>query len=287
MSTTPCLHDAVFEAKAEAIAAVLKEKAHEIAALGLTEEQFYGDGYFRLAIDKIRGQTAAELKPKRRFMRAILNHMMDEKAIKSYDHAENDDRHDYPITLNDGRIAIVEQKGCPDGNNINISERPPHADEFYIWLLCTSRGSNVPKGMRSGINRILSDMIATGKRVDGIIMWDMVCGGTGRICPKIANNAARTTKIAEYTLPPPCIFTLPATISHPRLNPKPQVRELASLGFAKALSETFKGQVIEVSQVEYETQMAGASTQKRFRILRNGVEVEASQRWNIVKRVTS
>ena len=42
--------------------------------------------------------------------------------------------------LKTGRVSVVELKGCLDGNNTTIFERPANAQEFIIWSVCTNPG---------------------------------------------------------------------------------------------------------------------------------------------------
>lgn len=279
----PCIREAAFEAKVEQIAGILKERSHEVAALGLTEDQFYDGGYFRAAIEKIRGQYAATMTDKRAFMRAVLNHL-EGHGIDGWSHAENSDRHDYTVSLTEGGTAVIEQKGCLDGNNVNISERPPNADEFYIWGICTNKGSDIAHGIRSAINRLTAEMIATGKRVDGIVISDMMCGDTARPCPKLAAAPNRATALNQFNLPPPCLYLFPATVAHVRLNAKPSIRTLASLKFASVLMAQFHGNAEDVNFVEYEARKVGDRTQRRMKVLRDGQEVAKSS-WSVLKRV--
>jgi hypothetical protein len=217
-------------------------------------------------------------------MRGILAHMEDSGVIGTWEHAENRDRHDYSITIGN-EISIVEQKGCLDGNNINISERPPQATEFYIWGLCTNQGSDLAKGVWSAIMRVTADMVATGKQVDGLIIWDMLCGSSQRPCPKLINAPTIATEIGSLRLPPPCIYLLPQTIGNARSNPHPPIRNLDSLKFVPALLKTFKGTGADVNFVDYEVRMRGANTQRQVRVVRDDV-VTRESRWTDIKRIT-
>jgi hypothetical protein len=274
-----------FDAKVQQIVELLRTRVHLIPEIGVTEDQLYDEGYFRAAVEIIRGQYAASLSEKRQFLRGILSHMQDEGSISEWHHAENRDRHDYSVILPEGVVAVIEQKGCLDGNNVNISERPPHAKEFYIWSICTNHGSNLAKGVWSALMRLTADMVATNKRVDGVIVWDMLCGSTERRCPKLLANPESFTAIGAHRLPPPCIYLLPQTIGHARLNPKPAPHSLESMRFAKALLETFGGTTADINHVEYEMRMSGTSVQRKVRVLRDGREQHRS-RWTTIRRVT-
>ncbi|MGV0033434.1 MAG: hypothetical protein ACNYPE_00200 [Candidatus Azotimanducaceae bacterium WSBS_2022_MAG_OTU7] len=83
------------------------------------------------------------MREKREFVSQILNYMQDQGFIAEWESAGEANRHDYAVQLNSGRTAIIELKGCLDGNNTNIFERPPHAHEFIIWSVCTNPGAGI------------------------------------------------------------------------------------------------------------------------------------------------
>jgi hypothetical protein len=53
--------------------------------------------------------------------------------------------------------------------------------------------------------------LSRAQRVDGLIVWDMVCGTIGRPCPKLAADPTRFTTVGPFNLPPPCIYLFPDT----------------------------------------------------------------------------
>ena len=106
-------------------AEALKAAAPGIGGHGLTPEEFWASGLFRSAVERIRGQQAASMQEKRGFIAAILDHLLGRDLIQSWNSSGSGDRHDYELKLKDGRIAVIEAKGCLDGNNTNIFERPP------------------------------------------------------------------------------------------------------------------------------------------------------------------
>ncbi|MGH2137807.1 hypothetical protein, partial [Enterococcus faecalis] len=76
---------------------------------------------------------------------------------------------DYTVALNSGKTAVIELKGCLDGNNTNIFERPPHANEFIIWSVCTNPGADPRRNAWSGIHtRLSAEIISRQQRVDGL-----------------------------------------------------------------------------------------------------------------------
>ena len=107
--------------------------------------------------------------------------------IASWDRAKRGVLHDYVVNSNkSGRSAVIDLKGCLDGDNTKLFERPSSADEFVIWGLCTNVGADPRRNAWSGIHtRISSEIIARNQIVDGLVIWDMMCGTSGRSCPKV------------------------------------------------------------------------------------------------------
>ena len=130
--------------------------AHEIGGHGLSEEEFWNAGLFRSAVETLRGRQAASTKDKRRFLAEVLDHMEAESHVDSWAFTGAAERHDYQIGLEDGRAVVFEAKGCLDGNNTNIFQRPPNADEFFIWSLCQNPGADPGHNAWSGIHTRLS-----------------------------------------------------------------------------------------------------------------------------------
>ena len=102
----------------------LKTQGHLIGSHGLSEQEFHESGIFEGAIQRVRGQISASMGKKKEFVAFVLNHMSDGGFIQEWEEAGSANRHDYSVTLNSGRVAAIELKGCLDGNNTNISERP-------------------------------------------------------------------------------------------------------------------------------------------------------------------
>jgi hypothetical protein len=216
------------------------------------------------------------MREKRDFCRDVLNFMQERGFIRDWDSAGDANRHDYAVRLPSGRVAVIELKGCLDGNNTNIFERPPHAQEFLVWSVCTNPGADPRHNAWSGIHtRLSAEIIARQQRVDGVIIWDMVCGTVGRPCPKAMDG--RTTPVADYRLPPPCIYVLPATIASPRNNPSPAAQPLADVHLLRAFHECFGGRDEEVNFVDFEVEHQGAETVRRTTIRRNGATVRQSE----------
>lgn len=278
MSVIPCQQNKDLQKLIREYVEVLKTEAHKLGTHGLSEEEFYNSGLFRGAIERTRGQFSATMRDKREFSRHVLNYMQDQGFIQDWESAGEANRHDYVVRLKTGRVGAIELKGCLDGNNTNIFERPANAQEFVIWSLCTNPGADPRLNAWSGIHtRLSAEIIARQQRVDGVIIWDMACGTVGRPCPKLEGAADRATAVAHYMLPPPCIYVMPATIASPRNNPNPAAQALDDVHLLKAFHECFRGKEEEVNYVDFEVEHRGAETMRKTRIRRGGAIVRESE----------
>lgn len=267
----PCQLDAPLRQRINDFAETLKTTAHTLGTHGLDESEFYRSGIFNGAIQRIRGQVAAEMREKRLFVAAILDFMQDGGFIRNWDSAGDLNRHDYTITLTTGRIAVVELKGCLDGNNTTIFERPAQAQEFLIWSICPNAGNDPRHSVWSGIHtRLSAEIIHENKPVDGLIVWDWLCGSAGRPCPKLAVAEGRLTTVKNYKVTPPCIYLFPATVPAVRNNPHPEPHKLEDVGFLKALHECFGGKPDEVNTVRFHVAHRGNETVRTTTIERGG-----------------
>jgi hypothetical protein len=278
MTIIPCKQNEALREKIESFAETLKTQAHLLGDHGLDEIEFYNSGLFRGAIERIRGQFSATMREKRFFVQQILNHMQDHGFIKDWESAGDSNRHDYAIRMLDGRVAIIELKGCLDGNNTNIFDRPPHAQEFVIWSVCTNPGADPRHNAWSGIHtRLSAEIISRNQQVDGAIIWDMVCGTIGRPCPKLQSEPERITTVGSFELPPPCIYLFPATIPSTRNNPTPKAQALEDVKILKAFHDCFKGKIDEVNFVDFEVNYRGSDIVRTTRVRRDGaIQQESS-----------
>lgn len=278
MSVIPCSRNKDLRKKIESLAETLKTESHTLGDHGLSEEEFYNSGLFRGAIERVRGQFSATMRPKRELVQHLLNHLQDNGYIADWESAGEANRHDYSVTLKSGKIAAIELKGCLDGNNTNIFERPPHAQEFILWSVCTNPGADPQHNAWSGIHtRLSAEIISRSQVIDGLLIWDMVCGTIGRPCPKIASREDRKTTVGPYNMPPPCIYTMPATIPSPRNNPSPIAQPLKNVEILTAFHEAFGGHDNELNHVDFEVQYRGADTVRKTRIRRGGATVRESE----------
>ena len=274
----PCEQNPQLNEDIEAFAEVLKTQAHTLGDHGLDKREFYASGIFRGAIERIRGQFSAAMGEKREFANRVFSHMEDGGFIRDWEPTDAANRYDYLISLNSGRTAAVELKGCLDGNNTNIFERPANAQEFIIWSVCTNTGSNPERNVRSGIHtRLSAEIVSRGQRVDGVIVWDWVCGTRGRPCPKIGGDLGRLTEIGQYRLPPPCIYVLPDTVPEPRNNPRAAAQDLDAVELLAAFHACFRGEDAEVNYVDYRVDSPGATTRRATTVTRGGQEVLATR----------
>jgi hypothetical protein len=243
----------------------------------MSEAEFWDSGLFRGAVERLRGQQVASMTEKRVFVARALDLLKEKGSILGWNSSGSSDRHDYEMTLADGRIAVIEAKGCLDGNNTNIFERPPHADEFLIWSLCQNPGADPRHNAWSGIHtRLSADIIHRRQKVDGLIIWDMVCGTIGRPCPKLERDPDRVTILGGSQVPPPCIYLFPRSIPDPRSNPAPSCWRLEEIHSLKAFHDVFRGRDEDVVEVRIEAEMIDATTHRTVRLLRSGVEFMAS-----------
>lgn len=276
MPEIPCVQNPDLRDQIVELAEVLKTRAHEIPGIEMDEHDFYQSGLFRGAIERIRGQFAATMAPKREFVRRVLSYVQDQGYIRDWTSAGEANRHDYTITLNDGRISVVELKGCLDGNNTNIFTRPPHAHEFVIWSVCSNPGADPRHNVWSGIHtRLSAEIIDREQRVDGLVVWDWICGTLGRPCPKIFAPGDKT-EVAQYELTPPCIYLFPPTVPSPRNNPAPPPNRLEHVGILDALHRCFRGRDEHLNSVLFEVRHNNAETERRTTITRGGAVVRQS-----------
>lgn len=277
MTIIPCTQNEALRQRIEVFAEILKTEAHKLGAHGLSEQEFYNSGLLRGAIERIRGQYSATTREKREFVKRVLNHMQDTDFIADWTASADANRHDYSVTLPTGRVAVIELKGCLDGNNTNIFERPPHAEEFIIWSLCTNPGADPRKNAWSGIHtRLSSEIILRSQRVDGLVVWDMVCGTIGRPCPKLTINSSRISVVGPFSLPPPCIYLFPATVPVVTVNPHPPPQAIEDVQILKAFHDCFGGKDDEVNFVDFEVTNRGSEMTRTTRVRRGGAEMRAS-----------
>lgn len=282
IAVIPCQKNRDLEILIREYAEVLKADAHTLGAHGLSERDFYDSGLFRGVIERVRGQFSSTMRAKREFARDVLNYMQDRGFIENWESTGQANRHDYMVVLPTKRVAVIEMKGCLDGNNTNIFERPAQAQEFIIWSLCTNPGADPQRNTWSGIHTRLSAEIVERKQiVDGIVVWDWICGTVARPCPKLTTDE-RLTQVAHYKLTPPCIYVFPNTVPSARNNPHPVAQSLDDVQILKAFHECFAGRDDEVNHVDFEVEHREADTVRRSRVRRAGGQIESG--WTAIRR---
>lgn len=272
MSIIPCARNPQLQAQIAAFAEVLKTEAHKLGEHGLDEAAFYASGILRGAVEQLRGEYIAQTRGKHEFARHVLNHMQDRGAIVEWEESGREARNDFVIRLPSGRTAVIDLKGGLDGNNTTIAERPDDADEFVVWSLSTNLGGDPRRNAWSGVHtRLGADMVARRQRVDGLIVWDMFCGTSGRLCPKLAKpgGEARTTVLGPFQAPPPCIYVFPAALPDPD-HPPPHARPLAEVELLAAFHACFGGSEDEVNYVEIVADRAGDVVRRSTTVTRAG-----------------
>lgn len=283
MTVIPCCQNVKLKQQIEDFAEVLRTEAHTLGSHGLSEEEFYSSGLFRGAIERLRGQFSATMQPKREFVQHVLNHLEDENFVLSWEKTEDTNRNDYVVTLKDGRKAVIDLKGCLDGNNTTFSERPDNADEFVIWSICTNRGNDPRKNAWSGIHtRLSADIIASDRQVDGLIFWDMDCATTNRACPKSSLLNDRRVALGPFKPPPPCIYVLPA--SKPQLALTARAQSLEEVGLLEAFSRAFGCYESEISFVDFLMVQSGDEMKRQTTIRRDGT-IQKQSNFTPIRRV--
>lgn len=264
----------------------LKDCAHKIGDHGLSDKDFWESGIFHSAIERLRGTQSASMTEKRKFMDEVLTFMQGKGKIIEYKFCGSGERHDYEVRLADNRMCAIETKGCLDGNNTNIFERPANADEFIIWSLCQNFGADPRRNAWSGMHtRLSAELIHRKQRVDGVVFWDMQCGSKARPCPRLSAGKADPIETESFSLPPPCIYLFPRTIPDPRNNPAPDCWKLDEVKFLSALASTFKCPKSEVASVRIEARMNGSDIERRTKYFRSS-QCFLESNWTIVKRAS-
>jgi len=285
-AVVPCERNTNLGQQIEEFAEVLKTATHTLGSHGLTEAEFYESGILEGAIQRIRGQYSATMQAKRDFVARVLNHMQDAGYVADWESSGAANRHDYSIRMQNGRMTVIELKGCLDGNNTNIFERPSHAQEFVIWSVCTNAAADPRHNVWSGIHaRLSAEVIENEKQVDGLIVWDWLCGGRLRPCPKLRRlpEGERLVVLGQHRLPPPCIYLFPRTVPSVRNNPNPEPHRLEDVTFLHAMNECFGGFFDEVNRVRFAVAHQGIETVRTTSVERAGI-VEKTSRPTAIRR---
>ena len=281
--TIPCELTEEAKSRIDTYAKALINAAPSIGEHGLSSREFWSSRIFFSAVEKIRGTQAASMAEKKGFIDIALNRLKGAERISDAAFTGAGDRHDYQVTLKDGRICIIEAKGCLDGNNMTVYTRPPNADEFIIWSLCQNPGADPKHNLWSGVHtRLGGKIIAEKALVDALIVWDPLCG-FGRPCPKITDG--RGAALNGRRVPPPCIYLFPRTIPDARNNPNPAVWKIEEVKLAQELLREFDGDERDVTEVHIQVRMRGANVE-RMTTLKRGSKVLVESAWTELKRAS-
>lgn len=249
--TLPCRHQLPAD-KIQDVKHVL-QNLPSIAPRLLEDLAIHPDDYemlLRAAVESLRGTASASTRSKANFIGAVLEFGAQQKTFSGWESIGTKGRSDYRVELPDGTTVCIEAKGCPDGNNTTIWDRPGWADEFIVWCLCPESLAHPPgNGVWSGIATRLLPKIAVEKEVvDAMIFWDGRCGSRLRPCPKqygVVGLRGKATSIPSQPgtndwVPPPCIYLLPRTWPNISNNPKPKIHTLGTCRFADAMLDLFQ-----------------------------------------------
>lgn len=278
MAVIPCSKNENLKRQIEDFAEVLKTQAHLLGDHGLGEKEFYQSGILRGAVERVRGQYSAGRAEKREFVRRVLNHLQDGEHIVDYEEADSAARYDFTVETSKGVFTAIAAKGCLDGNNTNVFERPAGVSEFLIWSICTNPGADPRRNAWSGIHtRLGAEIIERQQLVDGVVIWDWRCGTVGRPCPKILADPSRTTPVGQWLLVPPCIYLMPSDVPGPD-TPNPPPSTIDKLPLLRGLHVAFCGGNDELNEVwiNYDETMGAAS--RRTTIKRGGTIEQASEK---------
>lgn len=301
--TLPCRHKfpshSIATAK-EIITWLPKTNPELLAAGGIQEDDW--PELLRAAIESMRGASSAISIDKRRFIHTILRYCQQQGFIESWSFVGSGGRQDYKIVLNDGTLVAVEAKGCPDGNNTTIWDRPSWANEFVVWCLCPKSLAHDPgQGVWSGANRLMTKIAAERKVVDAFLFWDGRCGTPLRQCIKqygvrgeLRSQATDLVGQAgkEDWLPPPCIYLFPRSWPSVPHNTEPPIHTVETCKFAAALLSAFNVPKEEWAFYVHETSVKARGTSHGTEIQvstvsrcwPDGKERVVSGKWRPVKR---
>lgn len=276
---TPCSLRPEVKERIRRFALELRAAAPRLGTHGLGEQEFEDTGLLRGAIERLRGIQAASMSAKRRFLAEVLDHLKAAGRITEWKFMGAQRRHDYSIEMPGDHHAAFEAKGCLDGNNATIFERPANAEESFIWSLCQNPGADPRLNAWSGLHSRLGALTLTeNQRVDAVVIWDMLCGTVARPCPKLADPARATALGSGRRVPPPCVYLFPRTRPDALDNPAPHVWRLKELPCVRALAEVFGWREEEIVEVRIQVRMSGAVRQRNTTLIRAG-KVVAESGW--------
>lgn len=210
----PCEHPALTIAQIPRTIDLLRrmDELHPDVLQGhhIEPEAYHGGLVFRSAVESIRGSYAASSTTGRQQMvRDVLNRLKLRGEIQDFQYLGQSRRHDFTVIMepNRARMAAMEVKGG-EGNSINISDRPMWADEFLVWCHLDGAVVNQPAHGAGAIvfGRLSGEVVLRKKRVDALLIKDLLCGTHARPCPKYRNGTVTGLETA------PDVFLFPRRI---------------------------------------------------------------------------
>ncbi len=198
---------------------------------------YNGNLVFRSAVESIRGSFVASSTTEReRYVARVLQRLQDRALIVGFQQLSSQQRYDFAITVEQKSglhyFAALEVKGG-EGNSINISERPPMAQEFCVWCHLDGAIRNQPShGAHSIINRLANEMVRRHKQVDVVFFKDSLCGSTLRVCPKYGDMQDNAWIAPDVVLLPQRIPTVD--------DPQPPVHTLETVRLPRLFLEAFE-----------------------------------------------
>ncbi|WP_222594249.1 hypothetical protein [Kozakia baliensis] len=121
-----------------------------------------------------------------------------------------------------------------------------------------------------------ADIISRSQCVDGLVVWDMVCGTIGRPCPKVADkDGERLTDIGTFRVPPACIYLFPSNIPSGAV-PVASAQPVEAVELLSAFHRCFKGKDSELNHVDFELLQNGSDLMRRTTIWRAGAVQKVS-----------
>ena len=281
MSILPCSHEPSALAQIAPTIDLLRnlDARHPdvLRGSGIMPEDYHPKWVFRSAIETIRGSFIASFTQRHQMVANVLAGLVRDGKVNGFEGTKRGTRHDFTVVLSDRpRVAAALDVKGGEGNSVNITERPPWAQEFLLWSHLDGSISNQPsQGVHSIIvNRLANELVRRGKVVDAILFKDQLCGSPLRRCPKYQG-------IPENGQIAPDVFLMPR--ERPTIqNPTPQTHSIESL-YLPAMILDFFGVPVEnrgehIWSVEIDlvtvTRKGKEIHQRRTRIRHKGTVVE-------------
>ncbi|NEA46542.1 hypothetical protein [Streptomyces sp. SID10815] len=176
-----------------------------LAGYGLTQREFAWA--LPAAIEQIRGRRSAGVTPRRGFMTAMLQGLVDKGIASSFEVPPPRADTVYRLAVVGlGDVAII-QKGAPDGTQGSVKWKVPDwAREAYLWWVFDGMNRHPGSEVAKGVSRLRKVFFTEERRqLDGVIFHNELCGTASRLCPKREHS----TDLGGLRVPPPCIYVMP------------------------------------------------------------------------------